>query len=48
MQGAEHVALHLWLENLLEDFKDLKKGDDEYSEVYADLKWDIAEFCQAF
>jgi len=44
MQGAEHDALHVWLKNVLKDMKELKDENDEYNEVYADLKRDIGKF----
>ena len=50
MKGAAHDALHVWLENVLKDLKELKeeKDDDEYREAYAALKTDVASFYQAF
>jgi len=48
MKGAEHDALHMWLEKVLKDLKDLKEEDDEYNDVYAALKKDIANFYQSF
>jgi hypothetical protein len=48
MKGAEHDALHAWLENVLEDLKELKEEGDEYSEAYAALKTDILNFYQSF
>lgn len=48
MKGAEHDALHVWLEKVLKDLKELKEDDDEYSEAYAALKKDIANFYQSF
>jgi len=49
MKGAEHDALHMWLEKVLKGLKELKEeDDDEYSEVYAALKKDIANFYQSF
>lgn len=48
MKGAEHDALHVWLENVLEGLKELKEEDDEYSEAYAALKKDISNFYQSF
>ena len=48
MQGAEHEALHLWLEKVLKDMKKLKEEGTEYSEVHAALKKDIASFYAFF
>ena len=48
MKGAEHDALHVWLEKVLNDLKELKKGDDEYREAYAALKKDVENFYQSF
>lgn len=48
MKGAEHDALHVWLEKVLKDLKELKEEDDEYGEAYAALKKDIANFYQSF
>jgi hypothetical protein len=48
MKGAEHQALHVWLENVLEDLKKLKEEDHEYSQAYAALKKDISNFYQSF
>lgn len=48
MQGAAHDALHTWLQKVLEDLKELKEDDEEYSEAYAALKKDIAAFYEAF
>ena len=48
MQGAEHEALHLWLEKVLKDMKKLKEESTEYREVHATLKKDIAKFYAFF
>ena len=48
MQGAEHEALHLWLEKVLKDMKKLKEESTEYREVHATLKKDIANFYAFF
>ena len=47
MKGAEHDALHVWLEKLLKDLKELKE-EDKYSEAYQALKKDIENFYQSF
>lgn len=44
MQGAEHDALHLWLEKVVKDIKKLKEEDDEHIEAHAALKKDIESF----
>lgn len=48
MKGAEHEALHVWLEKVLRDLKELQEEDNKYSEAYATLKRDVASFYQAF
>lgn len=48
MKGAEHDALHVWLEKVLKDLKKLKENDDDYKEAYATLKKDIENFYQSF
>ena len=48
MQGAEHDALHVWLEKVLKDMKELKEEDDEHTKVYATLKKDIENFYAIF
>ena len=48
MKGAEHDALHAWLEKVLEDLKELKEKGDEHNEAYAALKKDIANFYLSF
>jgi len=47
MKGAGHDALHVWLEKVLKDLKELK-DDDEYSEVFTALKKDVENFYQSF
>jgi len=48
MKGAEHDALHVWLENVLKDLKELKEEDEEFSEAHAALKKDVSNFYQSF
>lgn len=49
MKGAEHDALHVWLEKVLKDLKEVKENDDdEYSEAYAILKEDVTSFYHTF
>ena len=44
MNGAEHDALHVWLEKVMKDMKELKEENNNYSRVYAELKRDIERF----
>jgi len=48
MKGAKHDALHVWLEKVLSDLKELEKNDNEYSEAYTALKKDVENFYQSF
>lgn len=48
MKGADHDALHTWLEKVWKDLKELKQEDNEYKEAYATLKKDISTFYQSF
>jgi len=48
MKGAEHDALHVWLEQLLLDVKKLKGEHDEYTENYAAVKKDVESFYEIF
>ena len=48
MKGADHDALHVWLETIVKDMKDLKRGDNQYSAAYSVLKKDIANFYEFF
>ena len=48
MKGADHDALHTWLEKVLKDLKELKQEDNEYREVFTTLKKDISTFYQSF
>lgn len=48
MKGPAHDALHLWLEKILKDVKDLKEGHGEYGVVYSALKRDIENFYSSF
>lgn len=49
MQGPDHDALHLWLENFLKDLKDLEdeKGKKQ-AESIDDLRADLVEFDSFF
>jgi len=49
MKGAEHDALHLWLEKVLKHVKELKEEEtDEYGAAYAALKKDVESFYDFF
>jgi hypothetical protein len=48
MQGAEHDALHVWLERVLKDMKEVKEEDNEYHKAYAVLKKDVKSFYDFF
>jgi hypothetical protein len=49
MQGADHDALHVWLEQLLHDVDELKEGEASgYDEAYAVLKKDAESFTELF
>jgi hypothetical protein len=46
MKGPEHDALHVWLEKVLKDVKDLKR--DEYTQAFAALAKDVNSFYDYF
>lgn len=49
MKGADHDALHVWLEALLENIKALEKEEaDEYAEVRQKIQQHIAGFYDVF
>lgn len=49
MKGPDHDALHVWLETVMQDVKDLKTvNESEYPEVHARLKKDINSFHDYF
>ncbi len=48
MQGPAHDALHVWLEKVMSDVKELKDEEHEYSKVYSMLKSDVESFYQTF
>jgi hypothetical protein len=48
MKGAEHEALHAWLQKVLKDLKELKEEKNEYREAYATLTKDVKNFHQSF
>lgn len=44
MKGPDHDALHVWLEQVLHDLKEMKAGDHEYEKSYGALKKDVESF----
>jgi hypothetical protein len=49
MTGPDHDALHVWLEKVLQDLKEVKdKEDNEYAKAYAALKNDVESFYTFF
>lgn len=48
MQGREHDALHVWLERVLNDMKELKEEQEDHPELFAVLKKDIESFYTYF
>ena len=49
MKGPEHDALHVWLNQVLHNLKELKEsGDGEYEKSYAALKKDVDGFYDFF
>lgn len=49
MQGPDHDALHVWLEKVLKDIKELKENEDnEFPEAHAVLKKDVESFYSFF
>ena len=48
MKGPDHDALHVWLEQVLQDVKALKEPKNEYAEAYAALRRDVDGFSDAF
>ena len=48
MAGADHDALHVWLEEVIDEVKDLKKDDDPYKEALADLQNEVNSFYEDF
>lgn len=48
MKGPDHDALHVWLENVLEELKELKEEDEEYYERYTTLKSAVSNFYESF
>jgi hypothetical protein len=48
MIGPDHDALHTWLENVLNDVKEIKEDEDEYAKRYAYLKKDVESFYDYF
>ena len=49
MTGADHDALHVWLENVQKDLNEVKKDkEDSYINTYGALKKDILSFYTFF
>lgn len=48
MKGAEHEALHVWLEKVLIEVKERRKKDDACSEVSLASKRDVGSFYDHF
>lgn len=48
MKGPDHDALHVWLEGVLHDVKEMKEGDNDYQKSYAVLKKDVESFYTQF
>ena len=48
MKGAAHDVLHVWLEKVLMDLKQLNEEDARYPDVFTALKKDVAGFYQQF
>ncbi len=47
MSGPDHDALHVWLEKVIADVKQVKEGSD-FNADFANLKTDVAEFYNYF
>jgi hypothetical protein len=48
MTGPDHDALHLWLDKILHDVKEIKENEDEYDKKNAALKKDVESFNDYF
>lgn len=48
MTGPDHDALHVWLENVIHDLKEIKEDEDEYNKRYTALKKDVESFNDYF
>ncbi len=48
MQGPDHDALHLWLNKVTKNMKEIKKEEDEYEEEKEELKKNIESFYTYF
>ena len=48
MKGPDHDALHLWLQQVLNNLKALKEEDNEYQRSYAALKEEVENFYSFF
>lgn len=48
MKGAEHEALHVWLEKVLDDLKLIKDEQHNYTTAHETIRKDIAVFYTSF
>lgn len=49
MKGAEHEALHVWMEQILHDVKELRENEtDEYDKTFRALKTHVVSFYDYF
>ena len=48
MKGPDHDALHVWLEQVLHDLREVTAGDHDYQKSYAALKRDVENFYAFF
>ena len=44
MQGPDHDALHVWLQQVLHDLQNVKTEEHEYQKAYGALKKDVESF----
>jgi hypothetical protein len=48
MKGAEHDALHAWLETVLKNVGELNEDEDDFFKARAALKKNVKDFYQSF
>ena len=48
MTGPDHDALHVWLEKILHDVKEIREDEDAYVKGYAHLKKNVESFYDYF